>query len=87
MMAKISKDSMDLCKRVDASLERASKDPDAFYDFAVDNEEVVKQAFLARAVVRGLITPLTELIDAIAEIEDEFTEFANEVEVDDEEDE
>ena len=86
-MVKVNKESMELCKRVDAYLARATKDPDAFYDFAVDNEEIVKQAFLARAVVRGLISPLPELIDSIAEIEDEFSEFASEVEIDEDEDE
>lgn len=88
-MAQLSKESMELCKRVDSMLERATKDPDGFYDYAVENVEIVKNAFLARAVVRGLIDPLPELLTAISGIEEEFSEHASQVEPvdDDEEDE
>lgn len=79
-MVLISKESMDMCKRVDSMLGLATKDPDGFYDFAADNEEIVKYAFLARAVVRGLIAPLPELLTAISEIEEEFSEHASQVE-------
>jgi hypothetical protein len=83
-MAQLSKESMELCKRVDSMLERATKDPDGFY--AVENVEIVKNAFLARAVVRGLIDPLPELLTAISGIEEEFSEHASQVEpVDDDE--
>jgi hypothetical protein len=88
-MGQIPKESMELCKRVDSMLERATKDPDGFYDYAVENDEIVKNAFLARAVVRGLIDPLPELLTAISGIEEEFSEHASQVEPvdDDEEDE
>jgi hypothetical protein len=88
-MGQIPKESMELCKRVDSMLERATKDPDGFYDYAVENDEIVKNAFLARAVVRGLIDPLPELLTAISDIEEEFSEHASQVEPvdDDEEDE
>jgi len=85
-MGQIPKESMELCKRVDSMLERATKDPDGFYDYAVENDEIVKNAFLARAVVRGLIDPLPELLTAISGIEEEFSEHASQVEpVDDDE--
>ena len=80
MIGQISKESMELCKRVDSMLERATKDPDGFYDYAIENDEIVKYAFLARAVVRGLIDPLPELLTAISEIEEEFSEHASQVE-------
>ncbi len=88
-MGQIPKESMELCKRVDSMLERATKDPDGFYDYAVENDEIVKNAFLARAVVRGLIDPLPELLTAISGIEEEFSAHASQVEPvdDDEEDE
>lgn len=79
-MVRIAKESMELCKRVDVLLERATKDPDGFYEYAVENDEIVKNAFLARAVVRGLIDPLPELLTAISEIEEEFSEHASQVE-------
>lgn len=86
-MAKISNESMELCQRVDSMLDRATKDPDGFYDYAIANSEIVKYAFLARAVVRGLINPLPELFTSISEIEVEFSEYANQTELvqDDEE--
>jgi len=89
-MAKVAKESMELCKRVDAMLERATKDPDGFYEYATESDEIVKYAFLARAIVRGLIEPLPELLTSISEIEEEFSEHASQVEdvaSDDEEDE
>ena len=87
-MGQIPKESMELCERIDSMLERATKDPDGFYDYAVENDEIVKYAFLARAVVRGLIDPLPELLTAISGIEEEFSEHAGQVEpVDDDEEE
>ena len=86
-MGQIPKESMELCKRVDSLLERATKDPDGFYDYAVENDEIVKYAFLARAVVRGLIDPLPELLTAISGIEEEFSEHASQVEPVDEDEE
>lgn len=79
-MTQIATESMELCARIDALLDRATKDPDGFYEYAVENDEVVKYAFLARAVVRGLIDPLPELLTAISEIEEEFSEHASQVE-------
>lgn len=88
-MAKVAHDALALCKRVDSLLQKATADPDAFYEYAVENEETTRYAFLARAVVRELINPQPELLSSIAEIEEEFAEFANQVEAveDDEEDE
>jgi hypothetical protein len=88
-MVKISDDSIGLCQRVDLLLQKATADPDALYEYATENEEIIKYAFLARAVVRGLINPLPELFASIAEIEEEFAEYANQVEAveDDEDDE
>ena len=70
-------------------LQKATADPDAFYEYAVENDEITKYAFLARAVTRELIDPSPELLAAIAEIEEEFAEYANQVEAveNDEEDE
>ena len=79
-MAKVAHDSLELCKRVDSLLQKATADPDAFYEYAVENEEITKYAFLARAVTRELINPSPELLAAIAEIEEEFAEYANQVE-------
>jgi hypothetical protein len=78
-MAKVAKESLELCTRVDSLLTKATGDPDAFYEFASENEEILRCAFLARAVVRELINPLPELLTAIAAIEAEFAEFANQV--------
>lgn len=88
-MAKVAHDALELCKRVDSLLQKATADPDAFYEYAVENEETTRYAFLARAVVRELISPQPALLSAIAEIEEEFAEFANQVEAveDDEDDE
>jgi hypothetical protein len=87
-MAKVAKESLELCTRVDSLLTKATGDPDAFYEFASENEEIIRCAFLARAVVRELINPLPELLTAIAAIEAEFAEYANQVvavDVDDDE--
>ena len=88
-MAKVAHEALELCKRVDSLLQKATADPDAFYEYAVENEEITRYAFLARAVVRELINPQPELLSAIAEIEEEFAEYANQVEAveDDENDE
>lgn len=80
----ISQESMDLCIRIDALLKRAESDGDALYEFATENDEIIKNVFLARAIVRGLINPTPGLFEAIAGIEDEFYQFANEIEFDDE---
>jgi phosphopantothenoylcysteine synthetase/decarboxylase len=87
-MAKVARESLELCKRVDSLLQKATADPDSFYEYAMDNDEITKYAFLARAVVRALIDPSPELLAAIAEIEEEFAEYANQVEAvaDDDED-
>lgn len=87
-MAQINADSMKLCKRIESLLVKATRDSDGFYDFAQENEEIVKYAFLARAVVRGLIEPLPELFTSIASIEEEFSEYVSQLEdYDDEEEE
>ena len=86
-MSKVNQDSLELCKRLDALLENATNDGDALYEFASENEEILKYAFLARAVVRGLINPLPELISSISEIEADFYEFASQIEADEDEDE
>jgi len=79
-MTKVAQESLDLCKRVDSLLQKATADPDSFYEYAVENDEITRYAFLARAVVRELINPQPELIAAIARIEEEFAEYANQVE-------
>ena len=89
-MAKVAHESLELCKRIDSLLQKATADPDAFYEYAVENDEITKYAFLARAVTRELIDPSPELLAAIAEIEEEFAEYANQfeaVEKDEEDDE
>ena len=88
-MAKVALESLELCKRVDSLLQKATGDPDSLYEYAVENDEITKYAFLARAVVRELINPSPELLAAIAGIEEEFAEYANQVEAveDDDEDE
>ena len=89
-MAMVAHESLELCKRVDSLLQKATTDPDSFYEYAVENEEITKYAFLARAVTRELINPSPELLAAIAEIEEEFAEYANQfeaVEKDEEDDE
>ena len=79
-MAKVARESLELCKRVDSLLQKAATDPDSFYEYAVENDAITKYAFLARAVTRELINPSPELLAAIAEIEEEFAEYANQVE-------
>ena len=79
MNQKITNDSFALCQRVDLLLQKAITDPDTFYEYASENGEVIKYAFLARAFVRELIDPLPELFSAIAEIEEEFANFANQI--------
>ena len=79
-MAKVAHESLQLCKSVDSLLQKATADPDSFYEYAVENEEITRYAFLARAVGRELIDPQPELLAAIAEIEEEFAEYANQVE-------
>lgn len=79
-MSEISKEDIELCKRVDFLLKKAEADKDSLYDFATENEEIIKYAFLARAVVRELIDPKPELFESIASIEEEFAEFANQIE-------
>jgi hypothetical protein len=79
-MAKVARESLELCKRVDSLLQKATGDPDSLYEYAVENDEITKYAFLARAVVRELINPSPELLAAIADIEEEFAEYANQVE-------
>jgi hypothetical protein len=79
-VSEISKEDIELCKRVDFLLKKAEADKDSLYDFATENEEIIKYAFLARAVVRELIDPKPELFESIASIEEEFAEFANQIE-------
>ena len=38
-MAKVAHESLELCKRVDSLLQKATGDPDAFYEYAVENDE------------------------------------------------
>ena len=73
-----SKELLDLCKKVNNLLTEASKDHESFSDFAVDNEDVIKYAFLARAVVEGLIDPKPELFESILGIEEELRNFVEE---------
>lgn len=81
-MNQISKDDLALCKRIDALLGQAEGDFDSFSEYATENDTVVKYAYLARAVVRELIEPLPGLIDSISAIEIEFSEFANQINAD-----
>jgi hypothetical protein len=73
-----SKELLDLCKKVNNLLTEASKDHESFSDFAVDNEDVIKYAFLARAVVEGLIDAKPELFGSILGIEEELRNFVEE---------
>ena len=82
----IDKKSLELCERVDSLLLKATKDSDAFYDFATENEDLIKMAFLARGVVRELIIPLPELLKSIADIEEEFAEYVETLEDEDDDD-
>jgi len=78
MMTAKSKELLDLCKKVNNLLTEASKDHESFSDFAVDNEDVIKYAFLARAVVEGLIDAKPELFGSILGIEEELRNFVEE---------
>jgi hypothetical protein len=78
-MSEISKENMELCVRIDSLLKKAEADKDSLYDFATENEEIIKNAFLARAVVRELIHPNPELFESIDSIEKEFAEYANQI--------
>ena len=78
-MSEISKEDLDLCVRIDSLLKKAEADKDSLYDFATENEEIIKYAFLARAVVRDLIDPKPELFQSIAAIEEEFSEYAMQI--------
>jgi len=77
-MTSVPKESLALCKRVNDLLTEATQDPESFSDFGVDNEEVIKYAFLARAVVESLIDAKPELFISILGIEKELRNFVKE---------
>ena len=77
-MTSIPKESLALCKRVNNLLAEATQDAESFSDFGMDNEEVIKYAFLARAVVEGLIDAKPELFASILGIEEELRNFVEE---------
>lgn len=77
-MTSIRKESLALCKRVNNLLTEATQDAESFSDFGMDNEEVIKYAFLARAVVEGLIDAKPELFASILGIEEELRNFVEE---------
>ena len=77
-MTSIPKESLALCKRVNNLLTEATQDSESFSDFGIDNEEVIKYAFLARAVVEGLIDAKPELFVSILGIEEELRNFVEE---------
>ena len=77
-MTSIPKESLALCKRVNNLLTEATQDAESFSDFGMDNEEVIKYAFLARAVVEGLIDAKPELFGSILGIEEELRNFVEE---------
>ena len=77
-MTSIPKESLELCKRVNDLLKAATQDDDSFYEFATENEDVIKYAFLARAVVEGLIDSKSGLFDSISGIEEELRNFVAE---------
>ena len=77
-MTSIPKESLALCKRVNNLLTEATQDAESFSDFGMDNEEVIKYAFLARAVVEGLIDAKPELFVSILGIEEELRNFVEE---------
>ena len=77
-MTSIPKESLALCKRVNNLLTEATQDAEGFSDFGMDNEEVIKYAFLARAVVEGLIDAKPELFGSILGIEEELRNFVEE---------
>ena len=77
-MISIPKESLALCKRVNNLLTEATQDAESFSDFGMDNEEVIKYAFLARAVVEGLIDAKPELFVSILGIEEELRNFVEE---------
>ena len=77
-MTSIPKESLALCKRVNNLLTEATQDAESFSDFVMDNEEVIKYAFLARAVVEGLIDAKPELFASILGIEEELRNFVEE---------
>lgn len=81
-MNQISKEDMALCKRIDSLLDKAEGEMESFYDFANENDTVLKYAYLARAVVRELIEPLPELFNSISAIEVELIEFINHINAD-----
>ena len=77
-MTSIPKESLALCKRVNNLLTEATQDSESFSDFGIENEEVIKYAFLARAVVEGLIDAKPELFGSILGIEEELRNFVEE---------
>ena len=77
-MTSIPKESLALCKRVNNLLTEATQDAESFSDFGMDNEEVIKYAFLARAVVEGLIDAKPQLFVSILGIEEELRNFVEE---------
>ena len=77
-MTSIPKESLALCKRVNNLLTEATQDSESFSDFGIENEEVIKYAFLARAVVVGLIDAKPELFGSILGIEEELRNFVEE---------
>ncbi len=78
-MNKISTKDMELCLRIDSLLKTVEANKDLMYEFATENVEIIKYAFLARAVVRDLIAPKPELFESIVSIEEELAEYANQI--------
>jgi len=66
-----------ICARVDGYLTSITTSEN-FVDLSADNEELLQLAFVARGILRELIVPSKELVDAIKGAEVELKNLAEE---------
>ena len=75
-----------VCERMDGYLSSLTAS-DEYMDLSSEHEEILQLAFVARAVLRDLVTPSDEVIDLIAKAEVEIKSLVDEYGEDDEDNE
>lgn len=79
----LTQEDRDICERIDDYLTQLVGS-ESFAEIAFDNSDALKTAFLARGVVRGLMTPSPKLMEDIRNIECEISQLADELEYEEE---
>ena len=72
-----------ICARIDGNLSRLTAN-DEYIDLSSEHEEILQLAFVARGVIRDLVTPSSEVIDLITKAEAEIKGLVDEYGEDDE---